>query len=73
MPNSVVSRSGNNLDSISSLIRLITAAYNLLRDQSKKEDLVDLCFDDRGMVEVKGAEHPLHMFLVSEKSMIFSL
>ena len=46
-------------------VQLTEAAYNLLRDQSREEDLVNLCFKDRGMVEVKGSEEPLHMFLVS--------
>ena len=46
-------------------VQLTEAAYHLLLDQSREEDLVDLCFKDRGMVEVKGADKPLHMFLVS--------
>ena len=48
-------------------VQLTEAAHRLLLDQSSEEDLADFCIEDRGMIKVKGAEHPLHMYLVSEK------
>ena len=44
-------------------VQLTAATYSLLQDQSKEEDRADICFSDRGLVEVKGAEKPLHMYL----------
>lgn len=47
-------------------VQLTNATYQALLDQTPEADRSDIEFVDRGLVTVKGADEPLHMWLATE-------
>ena len=46
-------------------VQLTASTYHLLESQGSVEARAEICISDRGLVEVKGADKPLHMFLAA--------
>jgi hypothetical protein len=47
---------------------LTEATYQAILEQTAEADREDIEFLDRGLVTVKGADDPLHMFLAKDSS-----